>query len=210
MASIWWKFRRVIEVLTWTGNSSSRASASMPRVRSKLPSQPRKASWVFGVGTIKADPEGADSRILDSPKGLSRVAKGVAEGVSAIWRSWLRAWPMRSKRSARLSGSPPVMTRIGLRGKGRYLIDERHGHFGCELILGRFFLGRGAAMLADEITGLGDLVVEHEWIASEIGRRCRGSVAWDVNLWPDVCLMGRSTRSQCFAKGSHAEVAVAF
>ncbi len=132
----------------------------------------------LGVGAIQTDPEGADAGLLDTSKGVAcrqgggRGGQGNLEVLAACVADEVEEvgafeWVAAGQHQDRLAW------------EGGHLIDERHGHFGRQFILGRFFLGRGAAMLADEITGLGDLVVEHEWIASEVGRGVGGVLHGD-------------------------------
>ena len=85
------------------------------------------------------------------------MASGVAEGVKATCRPRPTAWRINSSRSARFSGSPPVSTTVGGRGNvaawsSRALAGAVESSSGCGM-----FLGRGPAMLADQVAGLRSL-----------------------------------------------------
>ena len=69
-----------------------------------------------GVGAVEADSQGPDSRVADASKAAA-VAKGVAEGVKAVCSPRAAACWINSIRSPRFSGSPPVNTTVGVRGK---------------------------------------------------------------------------------------------
>ena len=126
-----------------------------------------------GVGAVEADAQGVDARLL-ARWNASRVASGVAEGVSATCSPHAAAWPISSNRSARFSGSPPVMhDRRPPRERGR-LVEQGLRLLGRQLLGVGLLLGRRPAVLAHQVAGLGDLVVEHQRIAAEIV----GRVEW--------------------------------
>ena len=101
IASIWPALRRVIVVLTWTGNPAAGRRPTCPR--SAENSFPAAKGVVGGcVGAVEADAQGLDAGWPAA--NASAVASGVADGVKATCSPRPTAWRINSHRSGRFSG----------------------------------------------------------------------------------------------------------
>ena len=104
------------------------------------------------------------------PDALERLERGQRRGRRRQRHLQPRAaaWRISSNRSARFSGSPPVITSVGRRGK---LATWSISAFACvrgKLVRVRLLLGRRPAVLAHQVAGQRDLVVEHQRAEAEI------------------------------------------
>ena len=99
-------------VFTWNGMPAATHARAAATVRSKHPGTPRRASC-----RVASEPSRL-SETASTPAGASRsiicsVNSGVALGATDTPKPRARAAAISSKRSGRLSGSPPVKTRCG-------------------------------------------------------------------------------------------------
>ena len=167
--------RRVIVVLTCTGISSVRAKSSICIVRSKLPSKPRKASCVAAS---------APSRLMPS-----RRTPACAHALERLERGQRRG---RGRQRRLQSGRDGVADQLEQVGPLQRIAAGHHQHrparkagdlieqglrlVGRKLVRVRLLLGRRPAMLAHQIAGQRDLVVEHQRADAEVARRVVGMV----------------------------------
>ena len=119
----------------------------------------------------------------------SRVAKGVAEGVSTgsspaprVAEQLEQVGPLE-----RVATGEDHHRRAGEAGD---LLNEGLGFRGAQLARIGLLLRRGTAMLADQVAGLGDLVVEHQRTAREIIRGV-GACGMEMDLLLGLFLRAR-------------------
>ena len=139
---------------------ASTAAAAAAIVRSNVPGIPRRSSWRAAVDPSRL------SEIASTPAArrlqmASAVNSGVALGATDTENPSRRASAIRSKRSARFSGSPPVRTRCGSGSPNSASRDSRWNASRRVSSPGSA-LGdrRGAAVTAGEVAGSRDFPVD--------------------------------------------------
>ena len=129
----------------------------------------------LGVGPVEADSQGVDARLLRplerGPRGQRRgrggqrdlqpARRGVADQLEQVG-------PLQRVAAGEHDRRPP-------RKRGR-LVQQGLRQLRRQLLRVRMLLGRGPAVLAHQVAGLRDLVVEHQRIAAEILGRVEGWV----------------------------------
>ena len=106
------KFRRVTVVWSCVSSPISRAWRSANMARSKVPATPRKLSCVAASGPSRLIAIRAMPDFLNRSMAFA-VSSGVALGVTLVRSPSSTLWRIRSNKSGRLSGSPPVNTISG-------------------------------------------------------------------------------------------------
>jgi hypothetical protein len=121
-----------------------------------------------GVRAVEADAQPADTRLLGCGKGLvGRQRRG--RGRQSDLQTSPGRVPNQVEQIAAFQRVATGQHQRGPLGKGGYLVDQGLGLLALQLVRVRVRLGRRAAMLANQIASLRDLVVEHQRADVKVG-----------------------------------------